>query len=141
MGKIATFRQSVLMRLRRRREHAARHAFERAKAQADVIRQRIAHLRKAVDIENGFVRQAIFSGEQAAREPAPPDSGVLLRYRRNIEQLRQVILADTLRLAEAERLLDWRRRELIEAIQQRKGAFILASGCGRRKHPAWRARK
>lgn len=102
-------RLSVLWRLRRQDEDAARQAFESGRSQVDVAETQVRRLRNLLEAHNAEARSALSS-----------DPAALARYRESAGELAAALADATRYLAEARVDLEQKRTVLEQAMRERK---------------------
>ncbi len=111
-----TFRSEILLRIRRRRESAARQRFSCTANDVQAIGGRIDKLRQAYRMHNQALRQMLQDGADAMN---------MRLYEQCLTELQKSIENESRRLGTARKALSHCRVKLIEAIRQRKGLAVL----------------
>ena len=105
------FGAEILLKLRRRREEAARRRFARSTGDVKAIARRLVRLREVLRMHNDAFRMML---------PGGADAMNVRLYRQCIEDIGQAIAADSKHLAEAHEALREQRAQLLDAVAQRK---------------------
>jgi len=105
------FRAETVLAMRRRHEEEARQSFAAARTAVDAVRLRIAALAAAMEAYDAEMRQAIQAGA---------DRRAMETYRQCATGIRRALRDEKRRLEVADRTLQIRREDLLEARKARE---------------------
>jgi len=105
------FRAEILLKLRKRREEAARERFSQAVGDVETTIARLRRLHLAQRMHNRAIHETLAGGADAMN---------LRLYRQCIGEIRRAIDEDNEHLADARRTLQRSRTDLLEAMKERK---------------------
>ena len=110
------FGAEILLKLRTRREEAARRRFARSAGDVEAIARRMVRLREVLRMHNDALRNML---------PGGADAMNVRLYRQCIDDIGQAIAAGSKHLAEAHEALREQRAQLLEAVAQRKALAVM----------------